>query len=154
MITKVKKSRKECVCGRCRKVIPVGSSYFRGDLNFSKPVIRCTECGLEGWEVTTSEYQLSVGEIVYRWSNNYDADEAGRDNLVEDLENIKSEVEDRFDAMPDSLQYGDTGMLLQERIDGLDAAINELYEIDFDEESEESVDFAELIDNALSNIEI
>lgn len=156
-ITRVQKSRKEYVCGRCRTKIEKGQSYLRGDLNFSKPVIRCCKCGLEPWEVTTSEYQLNVGEIVYRWHENYEVSEEGRDNIVSGLTDIKDELQDRLDNMPESLQQGDTGQLLQDRIDAIDSAISDLENIYFeDEDYDEDCEgrYQEEIDSALSNIEV
>jgi hypothetical protein len=156
-ITKVQKSRKEYTCGRCHKKIEVGQPYLRGDLNFSRPVIRCCKCGLESWEVTTSDYQLSVGEIVFRWQRHYSPNEDGRDSIVSDLESIRDDLQDRLDNMPEGFQQGETGQLLQERIDCLDSAISDLEDIDFDDEEhdEENEDvYEEAIDNALSYIEI
>lgn len=159
-ITKVQKSRKEYTCGRCRKKIEVGQPYLRGDLNFSRPVIRCCKCGLQPWEVTTSDYQLSVGEIVYRWQDNYDVSEEGRDSLIADLEEIRDDLQGRLDNMPEGLQEGDAGQLLQERIDCLESAISDLesidFEIDEDEEMDEDkeIEYRTEIESALENIEV
>lgn len=156
-ITRIKSSRKEWTCGRCRTKIEKGQPYLRGDINFAPPVIRCCKCGLEPWEVTTSDYQLSVGEIVYRWSSNYEANEDGRDSIVSDLESIRDDLQDRLDNMPESLQQGDTGTLLQDRIDSLDSAISDLENIDFeDEDYDEDCEsrYHEEIDSALSDIEL
>lgn len=153
-ITRVKRSRKEYTCGRCGKKIEVGQPYLRGDLNFSRPVIRCCKCGLEHWEVTTSEYQLSVGEIVNRWYQHNNPDEDGRDSIVCDLESIRDDLQDRLDNMPEGLQQGDTGCLLQDRIDSLDSAISELEDIDFDDEERDEDDLREAIDEALGYIEM
>ena len=154
MITRVKKSRKEYRCSKCGEIIPVGSAYIRGDLNFSKPIIRCTKCGLKGYEVTTSEYVRSVGPIVEDWRDSYLPNEEGRDSIVDELGNIRDELQDHFDNMPEGLQYGDTGQLLEERISYLDDAISELENIDFEDfDDNEDIDFEELIDNALSVIE-
>lgn len=159
-VVRVKNSRKEWKCSKCGNVIPAGSEYLKGELNFARPIIRCCKCGLESWEVTTSDYQLSVGEVVYRWHENYEPTEEGRDSIVSDLEDIKSDLEDRLDNMPEGLRDGDTGCLLQERIDSLDSAIDELNDIDFDdddseEDEEEREDrYREEIDSALGNIEI
>lgn len=156
-ITKVQKSRKEYTCGRCRQKIEVGQPYLRGDLNFSCPVIRCCKCGLEHWEVTTSDYQLSVGELMYHWQKNYSANEEGRDSIVSELEYIRDEQQERLDNMPEGLQQGDTGMLLQDRIDCLESAISELEDIDFDdpEQDEDMEDvYTEAIDSALNCIDL
>lgn len=46
-VTIIKKSRKECKCGKCGNIIPVGSRYYRGELNFARDIIRCDSCKLE-----------------------------------------------------------------------------------------------------------
>ena len=159
-VVKVKSSRKEWKCSRCRGVISVGSPYFKGELNFHKPIIRCCKCGLEWWEVTTSDYQLSVGEVLYRWHENYEANEDGRDSIVSDLEAVRDELQDHLDNMPESLQYSETGQILQDRIDALESAISDLESIDFDDtEEDEGEDsredrYQEEIDTALGNIEL
>ena len=112
--------------------------------------------------MTTSDYQLSVGEVVYRWQDNYDVSEDGRDGIISDLESIRDEQQERLDNMPEGLQQGDTGMLLQDRIDQLEAAISDLENIDFDDEDEdEGVDPEDKIndrrveiESALENIEV
>lgn len=160
-IYKVEKSRKEYTCGRCGKKIEKGQPYLRGELNFARPIIRCPKCGLQHWEVTTSDYQLSVGEIVYRWRENYEVSEEGRDSIIADLEEIRDEQQDRLDNMPEGLQQGDTGMLLQDRIDCLESAISDLESIDFEDDFDDDLDeeeraekYREEIESALNNIDI
>lgn len=160
-ITHVKKSRKAYRCSKCGKEIPRGSPYVRGDLNFSPSIIRCEACGLESWEVTTSDYQLRVGEVVYRWQSNNSTEtgdlEDTLDNIKSELDDIKCELEDRLDNMPEGLKDSDTGSILQERIDGLDSAISDLENIDCDideedDEQEKAEEIVGLIEEALSNI--
>lgn len=160
-ITRVKKSRKAYKCSRCGKEIPKGSSYLRGDINFSPSIIRCTDCGLESWEVTTSDYQLQVGEIVNRWQQNNSTEmvdlEETVDNIRSELEEIKDELESRLENMPDGLRDGDTGQTLQERIDGLESAISDLENIDCDvgeddDEQEKAEEIVGYIEEALGNI--
>lgn len=139
-VTVINKSRKECTCNKCRKVIPVGSKYFRGELNFARPIIRCADCGLQSWEVTTSDYQLSVGAIVYRWQEDYSVDMYGLSDIISSLEEIRDDLQSRLDNMPEGLQEGEIGTLLQDRIDSLDSAIDELNDIDEDYIKEEVVD--------------
>lgn len=156
-ITKVKKSRKEYTCSRCGKKIEIGSPYLRGDLNFSRPIIRCCKCGLEHWEVTTSDYQLNVGEIIHRWNEHYEPNEDGVQSIIEELETIRDDLQDRLDNMPEGLQQGDSGALLQDRIDSLDSAIVDLESIETDDEDESAEDMedriSEEIDNALNCID-
>lgn len=122
----IQKSRKEYRCNKCGAVIPVGSSYYKGEINFGPTIIRCKNCGLEHWEVTTSDYILSAGAIVYKWSETYGCDEDGLESIKSEVESLKDDLQDRLDNMPEQLQYSPTGELLQERIDGLDSAIDEL----------------------------
>lgn len=59
--------------------------------------------------------------------------------ITEELEELRDETQDRLDNMPESLQYSDTGQLLQERIDECDSLISDFEGIDttpdYDEEA-------------------
>lgn len=138
-VKKITKSRKECRCSKCRKVIPAGSSYLKGEINFHLPIVRCIACGLKGWEVTTSDYLLHVGAIVYEWSKTYTADSSGIEDIILDLEEIRENLQDNLDNMPEGLQQGDTGEMLQSRIDSLEFAVSELEDIEEDELVEEVI---------------
>lgn len=129
----IQKSRKECKCHKCGKTIPIGSQYYRGSLRFQNDIIRCKECGLKSWEVTTSWYQLEVGDIVYNWQEYYEISEAPSE-ITEALEGIRDMCQENLDNMPESLQYSETGEMLQERIDMLDEVISEIEYIEVDEE--------------------
>lgn len=136
----IQKSRKECRCSKCGKTIPVGSKYYRGSINFHPDIVRCSDCGLESWEVTTSDYQLQAGEIVYRWNENYGVTEDAIESIRGDLESLAEELQERLDNMPESLQDSDTGVILQERIEQLEDAQNELDNVDVDGIKEEVLD--------------
>lgn len=129
-IVKVNKSRKEFKCSKCGQVIPIGSAYYRGELNFAHAIIRCSKCKLQPWEVTTSDYKLSVGNIIYNWKQEYGVDENTVEQLADELDSIRDDLQERLDNMPEGLQEGDAGQILQDRIDGLDSAIDELNNID------------------------
>lgn len=128
----IKASRKEFKCMKCGNIIPKGSSYYRGTLNFNPDIIRCDKCGLSAWEVTTSDYQLQVGEIVYRWGENYEVDETTPEALADELRTIQDDLQERLDNMPEQLQDSETGETLQSRIDSLESAISDLEDIDTD----------------------
>ena len=49
-----------------------------------------------------------------------------RDEIESELNNLLDECQSSLDNMPESLQYSPTGELLQERIDALENAINEV----------------------------
>lgn len=144
----INKSRKEFKCNRCGKVIPAGSKYYKGEINFGPTIVRCEECKLESWEVTTSDYQLSVGQLVYRWRDDYSIMEGVNEDIASALEEIRDDLQDRLDNMPEGLQYGDTGQLLQDRIDSLDSAIDDLNNIDVDTMKQDIAD--EFVSDCLS----
>lgn len=122
----VQKSRKEHTCFKCRKTIPAGSRYYKGVLNFSRPLIACTNCGLKHYEVTTSDYKRTVGPIVEDWGETYAVEDGVWEAIAEALEELKDELEERLDNIPEQLQEADTGTLLQERIDALESVISNL----------------------------
>lgn len=59
------------------------------------------------------------------------------ESIKDQLETLKSETEDKLSNMPDQLQEGDVGQMLQNRIDELDSMISEYDSLDLevDEES-------------------
>lgn len=57
-----------------------------------------------------------------------------------ELEELRDEQEEKLENMPESLQAGPTGELLQERYDALEEWVNEIESLDtdYDEDSDES----------------
>lgn len=132
-IERIKKSRKENRCNRCGKTIPVGSPYLKCELGFGPTIVRCTSCGLEHWECTTSEYQLNAGEIQYRWQENYDpSDEGVADAIRDGIQEIYDQEDEKFNNLPENLQYAPVGETIQSRMDACDSAMSELDCIDID----------------------
>lgn len=119
----ISKSRKESTCSKCRKLIPKGSTYLKGLLYHDKPIIRCTDCGLAYYEVTTSDYVRNVGRIVEDWEEDYEIQEGTWDDIADQLEEILEEQRDILEKLPEQLQEGSP---IQERVDTLDAAIDDL----------------------------
>lgn len=126
----VKSARKERKCSKCGKDILKGNSYYKGVINFHPDIVRCCNCGLQYWEVTTSDFLYSVGEIANCWSELYGIDAGAVDELKDAIENLRDEQEEKLDNLPDSLRDAPTGELLQERYDNLDDVYNELDNID------------------------
>ena len=139
-INTVNKSRKEKVCGGCGKLIPVGSKYFYVDFYSGRTAIRCASCGFKPYETTENPYLQELYRIQYDYSNRLNeltptSEEAPndvKDDLVSELESLRDEVQERFDNIPEQLQDGDAGSLLQERIDSLDEAISDIDSEDLD----------------------
>lgn len=142
MITRISSCRKDYKCDKCGAAIVKGSSYIRGELNFGPTFIRCVSCGLRPWEVTTSEYLREAGRILDTWEDDFDynAPEVAIDNIRADIESLLEETQERLDSMPEGLQEGSTGQLLQERIGGLENAIDDLDSIDIDQLKSEAVE--------------
>ena len=139
-VVHIKSSRKEHKCRKCGMVIPVGMPYYKGVINFHPDIVRCMGCGLEPWEVTTSDYALAVGEIVYKWGENYDVSEETPTDIAEALQEILDECQGRLDNMPESLQDSPTGELLRERVDNLQSVIDDLEAIDIEDLKSQSVE--------------
>lgn len=129
----IKQCRKEQKCNKCGSVIPVGGSYYKGELFRMRPIVRCAKCGLKHYEVTTSDYIQNVGRIAEDWQEDYAVEDGVWDSIAESLEEIKGECEERLENIPEQLRDADAGSTLQERIDTLESAIYELGNGSFDE---------------------
>ena len=129
----VKSSRKEYRCSKCGCTIPVGSPYVYGSVFRRRtPVRRCLKCGLKSYELSTSEYTRSIGAIVEDWERDYGIEDGVWTAIADDLQVVLDETQESFDNIPYQLQDGDTGNFLQERMEQLEQAIQEL---DFDMEN-------------------
>lgn len=119
-----------------RKAIPsagieVGQPYYWWKFRFGGKHVSKTYP--KPSQLTQSEFLSSIYDINDRLEN-IDADNV-RDEvpaIIEELENIASELEDKLGNMPDSLQQAPTGELLQNRIDAVNDMKDELENIDLD----------------------
>lgn len=116
--------------------IKKGDTYWKWQFNFSKTVHRSLK------PPTRSQLtQSSFLSQLYDLEDNMDFDredlEGSVQNFVSDIENLKDECQSSLDNMPEHLQESsDSGMLLQERIDGLDQWISDLEGVDLDVDEE------------------
>jgi len=58
--------------------------------------------------------------------------EAHRDEALSEVQDLQSEAESSLEAMPEGLQQGDTGQMLQGRIDAMSEMESALDDIDFE----------------------
>lgn len=124
-------ARKDYTCSKCGKTISKGVLYLRGNVFRRKtPIIACTDCGLKSYELSTSDYVRGMGAIVEDWEENYPIEDGVWDALAEELQGIKDSCEESLSNMPEGLQEGETGLLLQERIEALEEVIEALGEGD------------------------
>lgn len=150
------KARKEYKCSKCGEVIKVGDTYLKGTPFRRSPVIRCTKCGLRSWELSSSEYVQNVGRVCECWEEDYELGADTAEEIVAELIVIQDMCQDSLDNMPEGLQEGDTGQLLQERIDNLDSAISDLEAIDYEDIKEGELgdsDYDSFTDEAKKEIE-
>lgn len=143
-IEKIKKSArgKDLKCSKCGKPINVGDEYFKATPYKRPPIIRCTTCGLKSYKTSGSEYIRECGSLVEGWQDSFSPDIGGVSEIVSALEDLRDQCQESLDNMPENLQQGDTGQMLQDRIDNLEAVIEELNQIDEDtcrDEAEEEV---------------
>lgn len=128
----VQKSRKEQRCGGCGRTIPVGSKYFYVDFYSGRHAVRCAECGFKPYETTENPYLQELYQLKYDYNKRLEALDADTDDidilseLSSDLENLRDEVQERFDNIPEQLQDGEAGSLLQERIDSIDGVLSDI----------------------------
>lgn len=91
-------------------------------------------------QLTQSAFKQQMYEIEDRigsiQADSFEDLAVQRDDLVGELESLRDECQDSLDNIPEQLQEGASGQLLQERIDGLESAINELESVDCDDDDE------------------
>lgn len=156
-IQKIMKSRKEQRCSKCREIIPAGSSYYKAEPYAGPVIVRCMRCGLRAYETSGSAYIQRVGELVEQWEETYGSPTSDTTaDIIAEIESIQEECESNLENIPEQLQEGSAGTLLQERIDELDSCHSDLENIDWDQieadlEDEAKEDYAEENDIELTD---
>ena len=124
-------ARKEYKCSKCGAEIHKGEKYKKGVCNFKKPRIVCNKCNLYWWELSSSEYVQRTQGLIH-----YLQDYETPDEIIDELEEIKTTLEDNLENMPENLrENSNSGQTLQEYIDNLDCCISELESIDTEDEN-------------------
>lgn len=85
-------------------------------------------------QLINSPFLRTIAEIEERIGDLTTADdmESAISDIKDDIESLKDQTQDSLDNMPEGLQQGDTGQMLEARIESLDEMIDELENIDFD----------------------
>ena len=150
------KARKEYVCNKCGSTINKGDEYYKVEAMYQRTKIRCIHCKPERSELTGSEYYSWLWDLQDHVAERYDLrSEEGRDELYSELENMRDELQDKLDNMPEQLQYASSGETLQERIDSIEDALNELDNAEFPDEDDyrvEEEDIEGLPEDEISDI--
>lgn len=144
-IQRFKKSNRgrELHCSKCGKLILPGDFYLKAEPYVGPAIIRCVGCGLKQYETSGSSYIQRIGALVEGWRDTYGDMTTAAEDIVSELEDIKDELEDNLYNIPEQLQDGAAGSLLQERIEELEDAISELESVDYYEIQDEVRDEAE-----------
>jgi hypothetical protein len=132
---------------RARKAIPsagieVGQPYYWWKFRFGGKHVSKTYP--KPSQLTQSEFLSTIYDINER-IDNIDADNAAEEvpAIIDELDSLASEQEDKLSNMPDSLQQSPTGELLQNRADAVNDMKSELEDVDldvFENEVEEPVE--------------
>lgn len=123
--------------------IKKGESYYwwkfrRGGKHVSKTPPKPSQLTQSDFWSAVYSVQESAGTVPA-----FDDLGGERDNLVSEFQNIEDETQGKFDNMPEGLQQGDTGQLLEERVSAIQEVISELEGIDCEPEIDESEDAPE-----------
>lgn len=115
--------------------IKKGDSYYwwqfrYGPKHASKTPPRPSQLTQSAFLSTWYGLQERIQDGAFRGLETIEDLESVKDEIYSEIEDLKSETEGNLDNMPDGLKEGDTGQLLQERIDGLDGVLSELDSVD------------------------
>lgn len=137
VITVAKARKAQGQCGKCSAKIKKGDPYRWWKFNFGSRHVRCMSpaCAPKASDLTRSEFYSRLYEIEEIVSSALDAFREGGDasdaasaltDAAEQLRELGSECQEKHDNMPEGLQQGDTGQLLEERAGECDGKADEL----------------------------
>ncbi len=150
-------------CGKCSTKIEIGEPYRWWKFRRSGKFIRCAKpgCAPKGSDLTQSDFWKSI-KLIQEGTEFNDADslDSDKDNVVSELQNVADETQGKFDNMPEGLQNGDTGQMLQERVDAVQSVIDTLESVDLSideglnetEQEERVTEICDELRNALEDI--
>lgn len=121
--------------------IKVGDSYYWWSMmHGSRGVKHYSKTAPKPAQLTNSDFLQQLygihDDIAAGSASNQEEFDSFKEDVLSAIETLKDETEDKLNNMPDGLQQGSTGELLQERIDALDSWYTELenVECDYDED--------------------
>lgn len=126
-------------CAKCGKDIEPGALYYSWSFRYGGTYRQHKACGYpKSSQLTQSKMSSAYAaieslEATFKGlhgpketrSDLNDLESAVTDCIAE-LESVRDEYQDSFDAMGDNLQNADTGQQVQEKIDALEETINNL----------------------------
>ncbi|MCK4521374.1 MAG: hypothetical protein KAU20_02285 [Nanoarchaeota archaeon] len=135
--TFVKSARKDYPDQKIKK----GESYYWWKFRFggkirSKKAPRPSQLTQSAFRSTLCSLEEQIEDGLFRVDNTDDL-QSNVESFKEEIQQLADETQESLDNMPDQLQEGDTGQMLQERIEGLESWISELDGIDLNVDEEE-----------------
>lgn len=122
--------------------IKAGESYYWWKFRFGGKHYSKTKPSRS--QLTQSDFYAQIFDIEDNTIGEAAADDSlasTRDDVVSQLEDLKSECEEKLENMPDNLrESSSSGELLQERVDALESAISEFEGLELDEPGEDELD--------------
>lgn len=138
--------------------IKVGDSYYWWKFRFGG--IHKSKTAPKQSQLTQSEFLSTIYEIQERFEDldpsNLEDAVSTRDIAVDDLRSLADEQSEKRDNMPESLQDGTVGQLLEDRETNVNDYADELEAVDLDieqEEGESEEDFNSKIEDAINELQ-
>jgi hypothetical protein len=130
----VKKARKAIKDGGIKK----GDSYYWWKFRYGGK--RVSKTPPKQSQLTQSDFWGAVYSAQESASDvpDFESLASSRDDLVAEFQNIEDETQGKFDNMPENLQMGDTGQMIEERVSAIQEVISELEGIDCEPDIDEN----------------
>lgn len=118
-----------------------GEPYYRWSIKLQRGgLVRMSKTPPKPSQLTVSEFYSTLYALQeqneFNKAQDFSELQSMRDEVVGELEQLRDEQQGKLDNMPEGLQQGSTGELLQERYDALDQAVDELNSVDIPETEE------------------
>lgn len=145
--------------------IKAGDKYFTWSLrssHFGKGTVYRSKTYPTPRQLTRNEFMLALYDIDDSLAS-VEGDTAedidgSRTAVCDQIRDLAQEQQDKLDNMPEGLQQGDTGQLLQERIDNLESWASDIESVElpdedeFKEEDDPKEAFEDAIESAIEEI--
>lgn len=108
--------------------IKKGDMYYTAQIKTgprSSRVLRSLK-PLRDSQLTTSPFKSGYYAAQESWDDNKERDESTIRDIAETIRELGTEAQESFDNMPEGLQQGDTGQMLQERAEQCETKADEL----------------------------
>ncbi len=139
-----------------RKAVPdrgiaVGDSYYwwkfrHSGKHYSKTPPKQSQLTQSEFKSTVYSIEEEMGELTSACED-FDA---FRQDMIQQLEELRDNTQEKLDNMPSQLQDGDTGQMLQGRVDSLEEMIGELESLDLDIEEKTAEETKEEYDERVA----